>query len=171
MRYKRLFAVCAAIATFTAAVLFVFAFNGRYLILSNQATGVMLFYTEISEMESFSVSYVHSVNKSPVTEYYVIEDTEIYLTAMRFSAFGAGIPEQAGEGQTMRIEEDGMVIDGFSRHIPYLCYFIGRTANHTLWWRGGSIPLDTLDEPGQPVLFTVTKCPRLLMVLKEVSAR
>jgi len=165
MKHKRLIAASAALIALTAAVLFIFAYNGKYLLLSNESTGEILFCAEVREGEQFSVSYIHSVNKSPVTEYYQVSGADIYLTALRFRAFGAGMPTKPDEGQSMRIDGDDMVIDGFSRHMPYVCYFIGRVADHTLGWRDSEIHLDTLDEPGQPVLFSIKEYPRVFMAL------
>ena len=155
MKHKRLVTAGAAIAVLAVIVFFIHANNGYFLQLSNENTGAVLFRAGISDGESFSVSYIHSVNNSPVTEYYQIKNSEIYLTALRFETFGAGMPDGPGEGQTMRYEDGAIIIDGFSHHIPYLCYSIGYTANHTLCLRGDQIPLDTLDEPGQLVLFSV----------------
>jgi hypothetical protein len=165
MKYKRLFLASAALFALAAAVLFVFTYRGEYLLLSNEQTGKVLFSASVSDGETFSVSYVHSVNKSPVIEYYQIQDAEIHLTALRFCAFGAGMPTHPEEGQVMRIEDGDMVIDGFSRHMPYVCYFIGHASDHTLRIHDREIPLNTLDEPGQPVLFSVKNYPHLLILL------
>jgi len=133
-----------------------------YLLLSNELTGEIVFRAKVNDGEQFSVSYIHSVNKSPVTEYYRIKDGNIYLTEQRFQAFGAGMETSPAQGQNMRMEEGDIVIDGFSRHIPYLSYFVGRIAEHTLEWREKSIRLDGLCEPGQPVLFTVSKSSKVI---------
>ena len=170
MKHRRLLTAGVVLTAFAVTVLCLLTFSEKYLLISNEETGEILFRTEAKDGEEFSVSYIHSVNKSPVTEYYQIQDTDIYLTAMRFRAFGAGIPEQPEEGQTMRIEGEDMVIEGYLRPIHNLCYFVGYTAEHTLHWRDEAIRLDELTEPGEPVLFSVTDSPRLMIMLKEVSA-
>jgi len=161
-RYKRLLAAGAVLAALAAAVSLVFGWEGQYLLLSNDRTGKILFCAPAGDGVEFSVSYTHSVNKSPVTEYYQILDSRIYLTALRYKTFGAGMPTEPEEAQTLRYEEDDMIIEGFARPMPYLCYSIGRIAGHALHWRGQAIRLDTLDTPGQPVLFSVINYPRLL---------
>jgi len=170
MKHKQLFTAGAFLAAFAVAVLVAITNYCTYLLISNEQTAEILFVAEISDGEIFSVSYIHSVNNSPVTEYYQIRDTEIYLTALRFSAFGAGMPTKPEEGQTMRLDDGDIVIEGFERPITNLCYFIGRTASHTMEWRGGAVPLDGLDEPGQPVLFSVAAYPRIMLLFKEVSS-
>jgi len=157
MKHKRLFTVGAVFAALAVTVLFILTHSSTYLLISNEKNGEILFRAKVHDGEEFSVSYIHSVNKSPVTEYYQIQSTEIHLTAMRFSAFGAGMPEQPEAGQTMRAEDGYIYMEGFSRATPHLRFFIGRTAEHTLEYSGGTVPFETLGEPGQPVLFTVER--------------
>lgn len=148
-----------------AITLFILGFKGQYLLLQNEQSGKVLFCGEAADGERFSVSYIHSVNKSPVTEYYQIQSSEIYLTELRYKAFGAGMPTHPEENQTQRYEDGNIVVEGFARQMPYLCYSIGRIAEHTLHFREKSIPLKELDAPGQPVLFSVIVYPRVLMLL------
>jgi hypothetical protein len=146
-----------ALAALAVAVLFVYhSYRQACLVLINEQSGQVLFCEPIGGDNEFALSFTHSVNQSMVTEYNKIKKGEIYLKSLRFYTFGAGMPSEVGFGQTMRYEEDGaMVIEGFARHMPRLTYNIGRTANHTLHWQGLKIPLNTLDAPGQPVLFYV----------------
>jgi len=169
MKHKRSVTAGAVIAACAVAVLFAFMYTGKYLLLSSELTGKVLFSAEIREGETFSVSYIHSVNKSPVTEYYMIQNTEIYLTALRFSSFGAGMPDAPGDGLITVSDDGDMLIEALSRHVPELCYFIGRGAEHTLHLRARAVPLGTLDEPGQSVLFSVEIYPKLFILLKEIS--
>jgi hypothetical protein len=153
------------IAVFLIVIFVVFAlfiYEGQYLLVSNERDGSVLFYAKVSDGEQFSIAYHHSVNKSFVYEYYTVQNTQIYLTELRYTSFGAGMPTFPEEGQVMRVEGGDIIIDGFARQIPYLCYFIGRTSDHTLHIGGESIPLDTLDTPGQPVLFSIVSYPRFL---------
>lgn len=153
--------------TMLAAFTFlIFGVKGQYLLLRNERSGKVLFCAEADDGAEFSVSFVHSVNKSPVTEYYQIQDSQIYLTELRYSSFGAGMPTQTEENQILRYGDGYMSVEGFARPMPYLCYSIGRVAEHTLYWREKSIPLKELDAPGQPVLFSVIVYPRVLTLLK-----
>lgn len=161
-KHKRLLMVGVALVALVAAIMFAYAIKGQYLLLINEQSGRVLFCEHVTAESEFAVSFCHSVNKSPVTEYYRIENGQIYLKSLRYYTFGAGMPTEPDPGQTMRYEDDGaMIIEGFDRCMPKLIYNIGRTANHTLHWQGREIPLNTLDVPGQPVLFSVIIYPRL----------
>lgn len=164
---KRLLMASAALAALAAAVLFACTIKGQYLLLINEQSGQVLFCAPAARGSQFAVSFIHSVNKSPVTEYYRIEEGQIYLESLRYYTFGAGMPTEPEQEQTMRFEADGsIIIEGFDRPMPRLVYNIGRVANHTLHWQDNAIPLNTLDAPGQPVLFSVIVYPRLLQALK-----
>ena len=162
----------AIIITLTVAALFICSSKEQYLLLTNELSGQVLFCVTADQGSEFAVSFNHSVNKSPVIEYYRIENGLIYLKSLRYYTFGAGMPTELLQGQTMRHEEDGaMVIEGFDRPIPHLVYNIGRISNHTLHWQGREIPLNTLDAPGQPILFSLIVYPRLWPTLHGYTTR
>ena len=126
-----------------------------YLVLHHTETAEILHLTPLREGETFSISHIHSLNQSPVTEIYVLCDGQIMLTAMEFETFGAGMPAVLEPGQTLsRPETGGMRIDGFERRIPDLRYLIGYAAEHTLHIADQIVPLDTLADAGQSVQFT-----------------
>lgn len=159
-KHKRLLMASAALAALAAVALF-FLGSGQYLLLTNEQTGAALFCAPARNGSQFAVSFTHSVNKSLVTEYYRIENGVIYLDSLRYYTFGAGMPTEPEEAQTMRFADGAIIIEGFNRPMPYLCYSIGRIAGHALHLREKTIPLNTLDAPGQPVLFSIVACSRL----------
>ena len=108
--------------------------------------------TEFGEGESFSISYIHSLHQTPVTETYIRYNGEIVLIYVEFESFGAGLPDVLEYGQTLTHLEDGrMRVDGFHRLMPDLHILIGRSTNHTLQLKDQNIPLDSLDYPGQSI--------------------
>jgi len=165
-KQKRLLKVSAMLATLAAAVLLSYMIKGQYLLLNDEQSGQVLFMAPVGPVSEFAVSFIHSVNKSPVCEYYRIKGGQIFLEAVRYYTFGAGMPTEAVEGQTMHYDQDGaIIIGGFDRPLPRLVYNIGRVSNHTLHWQGQDIPLNTLDKPGQPILFSVIFYPRFWRAL------
>jgi hypothetical protein len=171
-KHKRLLMASVVIAALAIAALFICGIKGQYLLLINEHSGHVLFYAPAAQGSEFAVSFTHSVNKSSVTEYYRIKDGQICLEALRYYTFGAGMPTELMPGQTMRHGEEGaIIIEGFERPLAHLVYVIGYTANHTLYWQDREIPLNTLDMPGQPVLFSLTIYPRLWLALRVYSER
>ncbi|MCL2828427.1 MAG: DUF1850 domain-containing protein [Oscillospiraceae bacterium] len=154
MRKKLFVAGVVTAALATIFLISLFFFRAPYLVLTNDQTGVLLFRHRIDEGDTFSVSYIHSVNQSPVTEIYRIKQGQIVLTALEFETFGAGMPTEVDPGQTLiHLPAGGFRIEGFNRVIGDLRYLIGHMADLTLHVDGQDVPLNTLDASGQSVHF------------------
>jgi hypothetical protein len=83
--------------------------------------------------DEFSVKFIHSVNKSPVIDYYIIKEDGIYVTKTKYYDFGAGVQTQLEEGQKLDYTEDGaMLISGFDKKISNLAYVVGKVSDHEL---------------------------------------
>ena len=120
---------CLAI---TAAALF-FSSGGR-LVLSDADSGTVFARYRLQEGEPFSITFIHSVNKTPVTDCYDADNSgEITLRKTIYYDFGAGVPFDLNEGETLSYAEDGaMVISGIDRVIPDFLIFVGTVSDHTL---------------------------------------
>lgn len=145
-----------AITALATAVLCSVTIRESFLVLTNDNSGEVLLMARLGE--EFSVSFIHSVNISPVTEIFQIQDGQIVLAALEFETFGAGMPTALEPGQELiRLPDGGMRIEGFDRVINSLRFIIGHTTEHTLHIGERHIPLKSLDAPGQPVLFEVIR--------------
>ncbi|MBO7709465.1 MAG: DUF1850 domain-containing protein [Lachnospiraceae bacterium] len=83
--------------------------------------------------DTFSIGFIHSVNKSPVTDYYELRKDGIYVVRTVYYGFGAGVQTELEDGQTLTYGEDGsMIITGFDRKMEDLIYFVGTVSDHTL---------------------------------------
>ena len=153
---NRILVVGAALAALTLSVVILLCFREPHLVLENAESGQIRFTTPIQEGEQFAIGYIHSVNQSPVAEIYEIRDGRIVLVAFEFEAFGAGIPTELEPGQTLiHLPEGGMRIEGFDRVILDLRYLIAHATNLTLYIQGSEVPLNSLDQAGQSLRFSV----------------
>ena len=86
--------------------------------------------------DEFSITFIHSVNKSPVTDYFEIREDGIYGIKTVYYGFGAGVPTGLEEGQTLTYGEDGsMIISGFDLKMDSLIYRVGTVSDHILTLR------------------------------------
>lgn len=126
----------AAVLILISAVLaaaFAYLHHGTYLVLSSAKTGEIYARYPVLESDTFSVGFIHSVNKSPVTDYYEIREDGIYVVKTVYYGFGAGVQTELEEGQKLEYGEDGsMIITGFDRRMDDLVYFVGTVSDHTL---------------------------------------
>ncbi|MDE5833235.1 MAG: DUF1850 domain-containing protein [Desulfovibrio sp.] len=107
--------------------------------------------------EGFAIRYTHSVALSPVTDYFVIENGDIYIDATVYEDFGAGLPHETFGDQKMKTEDGRIVLTGLKRKVSPLDLRVGRIANHTLILDDGEIPLKKLAKPGQTLTFKIIK--------------
>jgi hypothetical protein len=146
----------AAFAALVVIMVITLLPSNLYLTLRNHSTGEILLKHPVSNGDTFAVAFIHSVNQSPVTEIYEIREKTIYLTAVEFESFGAGMETDLAPNQTLERTADGKLrITNLNRPLNSLVYLIGPTAGHTLLISSLKIPLHTLDSPGQPVSFSV----------------
>lgn len=129
-------ALSAAAMTLILSVLaaaFLFHGSRGYLVLENFKTGEIYQRFPMKIGDTFSIGFIHSVNKSPVTDFYEIRKDGIYVVKTVYYGFGAGVQTELGEGQTLTYGEDGsMIITGFEQKMDNLVYFVGTVSDHTL---------------------------------------
>jgi len=146
--------IAASVAIATLVAISLFFPRTTYLVLIDDLSGEYLHHVRLNESEEFSVSFIHSVNISPVTEIFQIYEGRIVLTALEFYTFGAGMPTELESGQTLiHLLEGGMRIEGFDRVIDGLRYMPGLDTEHTLYVGTQRVSLNTLGHAGHPMRF------------------
>lgn len=136
LQLKRIAAVLILFIAVLAAA-FVYQRHGGYLVLSSPETGEVYARYPMRVSDTFSIGFIHSVNKSPVTDFYEIREDGIYVVKTVYYGFGAGVQTQLEEGQKLEYGSDGsMVITGFDRKMDDLVYFVGTVSDHTLTLNG-----------------------------------
>ena len=132
----------------------------QYLVLQDRDSARIYGMYPIQDGETFSVSFIHSVNQSPVIESYEIENGEIYVIQLQYYSFGAGMPTQPEEGQTLTYGEDGaMILSGFHRKMTDMVYVVGMVSDHILSLSGQEYSLRDRCGRGSPVKFSVGTFP------------
>ena len=143
-------ATAAVVPCAIAAILFLLhgSLSGSAkLCLIDSDTGKQAAAYPVEEGELFSVSFIHSVNKSLVKETYRISLSEdaIFVESCEYSAFGAGVATQVEEEQTLSYTPEGhMLLSGIHQKIPHLSYIVGTVYDHILEIHGQQINLREL---------------------------
>lgn len=106
-----------------------FAGPVQYLTMVNADTSELYFQQPLEADGVFSVSYIHSVNKTNVEEYYRLENGDLYLFKARYRSFGAGVATEIEPGQTLRYEDGYMVIEKIHYELPDLVYKVGTVSD------------------------------------------
>jgi len=130
MKNKRILIGC--IVVIMAGVLSGFVPATPQLFILNENTGKIILEHNIQPGDTFDMNYMHSVNRSRVTDHFVItDDYQIKVESTDFSAYGAGIPEPEG-GQTITLYDDHVTIDGLDRLVDPYRFFVGTIADHNI---------------------------------------
>lgn len=127
----------------TAVIFFMPACSKRdTLVLYNSETGEVYKTFTVREGSEFAVEFIHSVNKSPVKDVFVIQDGKIVADRTVYSAFGAGVQTEIEDGQKLEYDSEGnMVVSGFDTVFPQVKYIVGTVYDHVLYIEGASISL------------------------------
>ena len=115
--------------------------------LSSQRCGFWRGVSEapVKEGDIFSITFVHSVNQSPVTDEFLVLEEGFKSHRTLFTSFGAGMETGTEEGQVLTYEEDGtMVLSGFQNHYERFQLIVGTVSDHMLKISGKEISLREL---------------------------
>ena len=125
----------AAILVIITVLAAAFFYSGEpgYLVLKNEKTGEEISRYGLRDGDSFSIGFIHSVNNSPVTDFYELRKDGIHVVKTVYYGFGAGVQTELEEGQKLEYGEDGsMIITGFNRGPEEPLGFVGTVSDHTL---------------------------------------
>ena len=163
MKFKVSKTYAATALCVVAVILALVAISGRFLfadpvqcvVMTNAETDEVYFQQPLEADGVFSVSYIHSVNKSNVEEYYRLEDDELYLFRARYRAFGAGVATELEEGQTLSYEDGYMIIENIHYQIPDLVYRVGTVSDPLIHIGTQTWHMKDLAPPLTSVRFTI----------------
>ena len=155
-RIKRLAVAAALVIVAAVAVILWILPRGERLVLSDRDNGRVYARYAVSDGDVFSVTFVHSVNKTPVSDVYEVRNGSMVLTGTVYYSFGAGVPDELNEGETLTIREDGaMVVTGMDQDLNGVVYAVGTVSDHVLEICGEQISLRDLCGRNAKVSFTV----------------
>lgn len=118
------------------------------------------------EDKSFTIKYIHSVERTPVWEMYTIEEGEIVLEETVFQSYGAGLP--ATSPYDFDIVEEGFRLYNIDQKMTNLVYRTGAVrANHELTVGGRTYLFVEFSEPTEGVKFETQKTPIIVYLAKE----
>lgn len=105
---RRVAAVTATALLILLGVVGVAASSQRqpHLVVSNQKTGEVYLDIAADDVSSLELSWIHSIEKTPWRERYVIRDDEFELTDVYLKSYGAGAPTDIGGNTSV---ENGVI--------------------------------------------------------------
>lgn len=135
--------------------------------ITDENSGYIVFQDKIEKYREFYISFNHSVNRTPVNEYYRISEGKLLLVKSTFYSYGAGMPEIGEYGSSEPKIINGMVqIDNINKEFQRFTIFAGTYANHSMNTNNNNIPFSRFVEPQTPVTFEVKEV-SLISILRS----
>ena len=126
------------------AILFYKYNEKQRLYLFNDNNNFLLDIYEFDDKKDFSIQFIHSVNNSPVIDYYTIDDNNnIIITQTTYYGFGAGVQTELNNNEKIKYGNNGeMTVTNINKIISPLVYIVGTVSHHTMNINNNSIILD-----------------------------
>jgi len=127
-------------------ILVVLINNTVDLIVFSGDDGVIQVKSVFFEGVDVELRYIHSVARTPVSEYFRVEDNNFILYKTVFESYGAGLPLDGGE---FKRENGKFVQEGQNIKLEQLVIRVSRTEGQELIVAGEAFNLQEFLEPGQ----------------------
>ena len=122
--------------------------------------GRCLMVMSLTSSLPLEISYIHSVQKTPVYENIIVSTKGFDLVSTRYQSFGVGSPFLASEGEFH--QEGDFFIMKMSRHFKSLSLRTGVGTKHTITVRNKVCRLYEQLFPGEKVDLVIIPCYELL---------
>ena len=112
-------------------------------------TGKVVLLKRISPGDTFTLSFIHSVEKSEVTDYFRIDDDHrIILYQTEFGSLNTGLPAVVSEGEVFERTDRGFRLSGLRRVLPEIQLQVSEAYGGTLETGGTVVSLPALAGSG-----------------------
>lgn len=119
--------------------------------------GRVVLLQRVSPGDTFSLSFVHSVEKSNVTDFFRIDgDYRIILYQTEFGSLNTGLPAVVSKGEVFERTERGFRLSGLARVLPEIRLQVSAAWGGTLTMDGREVSLPALAGDG-PVRISIER--------------
>lgn len=89
---------------------------------------------DINNDSTFSINFIHSVNKTNITDYYSFDNkNNIILNKTNYKSFGAGVPTEINDNETFKIENNGSyTIENINKNLGTITLYLSDIYEHIL---------------------------------------
>lgn len=112
-------------------------------------TGRIVLIKRVAPGDTFSLSFIHSVEKSEVTDYFRIDDDHrIILYQTEFGSLNTGLPAVVSKGEIFERTDRGFRLSNLDRVLPEIQLWVHRDYGGTLAIGGAVVSLPALAGDG-----------------------
>jgi hypothetical protein len=124
----------AALALACAGILLVAgSFPVPALQVAAARSGQVVFATPVKEGDRFSYRFIHSVERSPVEEFFEVNGSyRLWLYATTFRSMNTGSPQPTAEGERLERTTEGFRLSNMRRVFPAIDMWVHEDYQNTL---------------------------------------
>ena len=112
-------------------------------------TGRVVWLKRVAPGDTFTLSFIHSVERSEVTDYFRIDDDHrIILYQTEFGSLNTGLPAVVSEGEVFERTDRGFRLSGLRRVLPEIQLQVSEAYGGTLETGGTVVSLPALAGSG-----------------------
>jgi hypothetical protein len=150
-------ALLAAVGLLVAGAALVRGLPARLRLVIGPSGGAPLWVLPVEPGERVTLTYVHSVNGTPVWEEHSVgPDGALFVEEERFVMLGAGMGHWPGHGRLVK-RGPHQVIEGIHRRLGHLVLRVGPpSVGHAVLWRGRRLDLSER-AAGERILIAVER--------------
>ena len=104
--------------------------KSRVLVVEEAATGEVIHQQQIHKELKFAIQYIHSVERTPVWDYFKTKEDQIVLKATKYESYGAGLPFLNQNDYI--VKNDKFIIDNINTNLREIPVRISDYAKHKL---------------------------------------
>ena len=130
--------------------------KNKLVLIDDKTNKPISVYTFLKD-NSFSVEFIHSVNKSKIIEFYKFDNKKnIILYKTIYYNFGAGVLTEINDKWDLSYGKDGsMIISNMDTKIDELIYIVGTISDHILKINDREIVLNKLFGKNRMIKFMI----------------
>ena len=102
----------------------------KTLVIEEAASGQVIYQQQVSPGLEFAIKYTHSVENTPVWDYFKVLEGDILLTSTKYMSYGAGLPFL--NKNDYQIENDKFVIKEINTKLAQIPLRVSDYAKHKL---------------------------------------
>lgn len=126
--------------------------------ITNGSTNDLVFVGGLKDFKNFDVDFNHSVNKTPVKEFYKIVDGGFNLYKAEFSSYGAGMSDgmDIDRAKIYHGENNEIYLD-LDYDFEIITYYVGTVADHRLNYKDKTIHFNQLLKVQSPAVLQIKR--------------
>lgn len=126
-------------------LIYTFAVTEGILEIIDYSTKKIIFSRRVAPGDNFSTLYIHSVEKTPVKEIFIIDNQyRIILSETQVSSSGAGLPSQIFGEEQFLLEDGNFIINNINRFLPFIPLKVGKNSHNTFFFKETIIDLSSV---------------------------